>query len=306
MTNRNLPVFVFAVVFFFVVIPINSDGETTYSGSEVCTECHEDVSASFSWNSHGIKGDPRTPAAKQGCESCHGPGAAHVDDGGAGEILSLGLKSFTPAGEKNAVCLRCHTKGRQVFWPGSEHEARGLSCSDCHRIHSKNPNYLVKPSQTTVCERCHKRIRSELLRQSHHPVREGKIRCSDCHNSHGTTADKLVDAQYVNLKCFECHAEKRGPFLWEHPPVVEDCLACHTPHGSFRGGLLKGKTPYLCQRCHANADHSGVNELFARSSGEVGSSVYTALSNRAFYRGCLNCHIAMHGSNHPSGKDLIR
>jgi hypothetical protein len=30
------------------------------------------------------------------------------------------------------------------------------------------------------------------------------------------------------------------------------------------------------------------------------------LSNRLFDRNCQNCHSQMHGSNHPSGKSLLR
>ncbi|MES0398123.1 MAG: cytochrome c3 family protein, partial [Syntrophobacteria bacterium] len=96
----------------------------------------------------------------------------------------------------------------------------------------------------------------------------------------------------------------RGPLLWEHPPVVEECLTCHTPHGSPRTPLLKAKMPYLCQRCHSNVGHP--SQLQARSSSESGQSVYRVLNNRGFYRACLNCHVQIHGSNHPSGKSLMR
>jgi predicted CXXCH cytochrome family protein len=147
---------------------------------------------------------------------------------------------------------------------------------------------------------CHPSIRAELMRQSHHPIREGKTKCSDCHNPHGTVADKLVDAQDVNQKCFGCHADLRGPFLWDHPPVIEDCLACHTPHGSPRTPLLKAKMPYLCQRCHSNVGHA--SQLQAKNAGDAGQVASRVLNNRGFYRACLNCHVSIHGSNHPSGK----
>ena len=32
----------------------------------------------------------------------------------------------------------------------------------------------------------------------------------------------------VNDNCYKCHAEKRGPFLWEHPPVRENCQGAET------------------------------------------------------------------------------
>jgi len=267
-------------------------------------ECHEEYYESYLKNYHAIKGDPRTPAANHGCESCHGPGAAHAEEQDKERILSLGQRSPLAPDKKSAACLGCHAKGKIALWRGSEHEGRGVSCSDCHSIHKNQPKPRSAPDQIEVCSRCHASIRADLMRQSHHPIREGKTKCSDCHNPHGTVADKLVDAQEVNQKCFQCHADLRGPFLWDHPPVIEDCVTCHTPHGSPRSPLLKAKMPYLCQRCHSNVGHS--SRLQARSSGGAGQTVHRALNNRGFYRACLNCHVSIHGSNHPSGKSLQR
>ena len=221
-----------------------------------------------------------------------------------GGLLTLRAQAPEPSEKKNAVCLTCHARGRRTLWHGSDHETRDMACANCHSIHQGFPHNLSKPAETEVCTQCHKRIRSELLRQSHHPIREHKIKCTDCHNPHGAIAEKLVTAEYVNLKCFECHANLRGPFLWDHPPVIEDCITCHTPHGSVHRALLRTKVPYLCQRCHSNVGHAG--QLYARSTNQSGQSVYRVLNNRAFYRGCLNCHISIHGSNHPSGKGWLR
>jgi DmsE family decaheme c-type cytochrome len=278
--------------------------QDSYAGSETCMECHEDNYASHMKNRHAVKADPRTPAAGLGCEACHGPGAAHAESDGEEPIRSLKADADESAEEKSAVCLQCHNKGKQALWHGSEHQSRNLSCESCHTIHNNYPGNLATENEADTCAQCHKNIKAQMLRQSHHPLREGKMRCADCHNTHGTVADKLVDAQTVSQKCFECHAQLRGPFLWEHPPVTEDCLTCHTPHGSMHSGLLKTKTPFLCQRCHANAGHPG--ELAARSSTDSNQSVYRALNNRVFYRACLNCHVAVHGTNHPSGKSLVR
>ena len=66
-----------------------------------------------------------------------------------------------------------------------------------------------------------------------HPVRQGKLGCSDCHEPHGTTAEKQLVRATINETCYECHAEKRGPMLWEHEPVAENCDDCHSRvHGS--------------------------------------------------------------------------
>lgn len=302
---------IFLPILFIFFLTLNAQksviGDAGYAGSEACKGCHEDRYVSFMKSDHGIKTDPRTPAAKQGCESCHGPGAAHVNAGGGkgiGGIIPLGPKSPTKAEKKNAGCLECHSKGKVVMWNGGKHEGKGLSCSDCHSIHAGYPKNLAKPIQSDVCSQCHKQIRAQIQKSSHHPIREGKIKCSDCHNPHGTIADKLVSANSINEKCYECHTEKRGPFLWEHAPATENCLACHTPHGSPHDKLLVAKRPYLCQRCHSNSRHPGT--LYGLKKGEEGQSVYRLQGNRLFDSSCQNCHSQMHGSNHPSGKALMR
>lgn len=275
-----------------------------YVGTDTCMECHEEAYDSYRMNRHSIAADGRTPGARMGCESCHGPGEAHAESDGEEPILTLKVGSDEAPDAISASCLQCHAKGKQALWHGSGHQSRNLSCSSCHNIHKNYEDNLVEKRQEETCLKCHAGVRSQMLRQSRHPIREGKMKCADCHNAHGTIADKLIDAQTINQKCFECHAHTRGPFLWEHPPAVEDCLTCHTPHGSTHSGLLKGRAPYLCQRCHSNVGHP--SELGARSSADAGQSAYRVLNNRAFYRACLNCHVQVHGSNHPSGKSLVR
>jgi predicted CXXCH cytochrome family protein len=63
------------------------------------------------------------------------------------------------------------------------------------------------------------------------PVREGKLQCSSCHNVHGTSNVRLLKVgATIDESCVSCHAEKRGPYLWEHAPVAEACVTCHDPH----------------------------------------------------------------------------
>ncbi len=95
-----------------------------------------------------------------------------------------------------------------------------------------------------------------MWRSSHMPVREGKVVCTDCHNPHGSFSEALLKTATINEVCYQCHAEKRGPFLWEHPPVRENCLNCHDPHGSNNDFLLKISRPRLCQQCHSGGQHN--------------------------------------------------
>ncbi len=203
--NEYLSIFVSLSLFFFSSTVQRSLLEGNYAGDETCMECHEEIYESFWENIHGVKGDPRTPAGRSEdfvCESCHGPGATHAEEGEGGGILWLSAKSSESQDVKNKICLQCHNKGKVAMWPSSEHETRALSCANCHGVHQKNPKYLAKPTQPEICAECHRKITPQLLRQSHHPIRERKMKCSNCHNSHGTIADKLIDAQDINLKCF--------------------------------------------------------------------------------------------------------
>jgi len=122
------------------------------------------------------------------------------------------------------------------------------------------------------------------------------VSCSDCHNPHGSTGPKQLVKGTVNETCYTCHTEKRGPFLWEHQPVREDCTICHEPHGSVHSSLLKVRGPWLCQQCHMVQFHpstaySGTGLPTTKPSG----------AQQMLAKNCLNCHSQVHGSNHPSG-----
>ncbi len=280
--------------------PINPD-DATYVGSQVCTGCHANQSARFGQTVMGkiFLKNPRNAQEKAGCETCHGPGSAHVAAGGGrgvGGMISFRADDPTRTAEdNNAICLQCHEKGKRTLWRGSTHETRGLACTNCHTIMTNvTPKFqLAKLTESDTCFQCHKNKRAEIWRSSHMPIREGKMTCSSCHNPHGSYAEALLNEATVNDNCYRCHAEKRGPFLWEHPPVRENCLNCHDPHGSINDFLLKISRPRLCQQCHANlTGHPG--------NPRNPASVY------AFNRECQNCHSTHHGSNSPSGSRFHR
>ncbi|MBU0947093.1 MAG: hypothetical protein KJ804_01265 [Proteobacteria bacterium] len=85
----------------------------------------------------------------------------------------------------------------------------------CHLLHT--PSSTVQ--QPVVCFECHKATKVAVRKQSHHPIMEGKVNCSDCHNPHGSLSKGMLKTESVNQLCYQCHADKRGPFIFEHPPV---------------------------------------------------------------------------------------
>jgi DmsE family decaheme c-type cytochrome len=266
-------------------------------GSEVCRICHPDRYKSYAASIHGKKAVPGNPASQYGCESCHGPGAAHVEHkGGKGVGIFAYGKSISEAREKSAHCLRCHAESRNlVSWDMGRHRQEDIACDNCHSIHSGGPKNL-KSNPPDLCWSCHRVVRAEGNKQSHHPVREKRIGCTDCHNQHGAFGPKMIKADVVNELCYNCHADKRGPHFWEHPPVDENCRTCHTPHGSNHSKLLVQKPPLLCQSCHNAIGHPGT--MYTSFETFTGSA--TSGKNRMFARSCLNCHSNIHGSMGPS------
>ena len=294
----------------------------TYSekGADTCIKCHDEddeypVFDIFK-SKHGQQGDKNSPFAGLQCEACHGPGIAGpeamqevIDKGGhtgkvrTGQerppILAFGNDSHVSIKKQNSLCLNCHEKEDHIGWKGSEHDNADIACVDCHKIHTPADPALTRKTQPAVCYQCHQKQRLDFSKPSTHPVKFGQLGCSDCHKPHGSITENLLARPTLNQTCYSCHAEKRGPLLWEHPPVSEDCSLCHTPHGSIHPPLLKKRAPLLCQQCHSQFGHPSVAFSGSGLSGGTASAFLLG-------RSCVNCHSQIHGSNHPSGVKLMR
>lgn len=269
-----------------------------YVGEKKCLECHEDEGKAYHGSAHSRERDPRTPAAANTCETCHGPGKAHVDADGDGHILSI--KAMVPR-KVGDVCTTCHVRAEHANWAGSKHDSRNMSCTTCHSVHGAKSGraQLVKASVQETCVQCHRQEVSKLHRSAHMPVREGKLECTTCHNPHGSQNVRMLrEGSSINEQCVSCHAEKRGPFLWEHAAGRENCVSCHDPHGSNNERMLVAKLPMLCQRCHVASRHPAT--IYDNVQINVNRN------NRAIGRACVNCHAMIHGSNHPSGTVFFR
>ena len=269
----------------------------TYVGADTCTVCHAEKAKSYANSPHSQGADPRTPAAAKGCETCHGPGSKHIAD-----PVNVKPAQFSKmkSDDVNAVCTTCHNKGVHANWETSTHASRGLSCTTCHSVHDakSEKSHLKNTTQIDLCGTCHRDKVLKLQKSGHMPVREGKLECTSCHNPHGSTNVKMLKVgDTVSEACTSCHAEKRGPYLWEHAPVREGCTTCHDAHGSSNERMLTAKLPMLCQRCHISSRHPPT--IYHQT--QINSN-----SNRLLSRACVNCHAAIHGSNHPAGQFFLR
>lgn len=279
-------------------------------GEQTCLKCHDESPVNLILHTpHAQKGDARTPFAGHQCESCHGASPEHIQTGDRkarppeppAVIFGHIKEVYTPTAvaEQNQVCLGCHESGLRMNWHGSQHQFGDVACASCHNIHALKDPALVKSSQPGVCFSCHKEKRAQMFRRSRHPIREGKVVCGDCHNPHGSPGPSQLAKNTINETCYQCHGEKRGPFLWEHQPVREACTLCHDPHGSTQPRMLKVRQPWLCQQCHQEAYHPST--LY---SGE--GIPPAGAAQQLLMKSCTNCHVKIHGSNHPSGPRFTR
>jgi DmsE family decaheme c-type cytochrome len=291
------------------------------TGTALCISCHdEDDLPDMRASAHAaVSTDKvRTPT----CIGCHGESEAHANKPADVKEVPKPDRTFGKtraklsqhsAAERSVVCQSCHDRdSKRTLWTGSQHQTADIACDSCHQVHTNRDKVLRKATQTEVCYSCHKEQRAQMERPSHHPVPEGKMTCSDCHNSHGSAGPKLVKRDSINATCYTCHAEKRGPFVHQHEPVAEDCGNCHNSHGSSVPALLKARPPMLCQQCHTPHVAGGIgaiggqNGVYGRAAPGQISPLITGLSsgknvvNLWQGRSCMNCHTQVHGSNNPS------
>jgi DmsE family decaheme c-type cytochrome len=299
-------------------MPSMAAEDLVLTGDAKCTACHDESDSpqllAISKTKHGVRADSRTPT----CTSCHGDSVAHLGHKGSDKPpkpdRTFGNKTTTPASVRNEACLTCHKGDKRTHWEGSQHASNDVACTSCHKVHTDHDAVRDKKTQAEVCFTCHKNERADSHKMSTHPISAGKVTCSDCHNLHGSAGPKLLKKNTVNETCWTCHAEKRGPFLFEHQPVSEDCLNCHTPHGSNITPLLKSRPPFMCQECH-DGSHASGTPVGPNAAGYQGglSTTNSAATPVALYpsknnvgNACMNCHNMVHGSNSPAGGFLQR
>lgn len=280
-------------------LPPNPAQPNTYVGNESCLGCHDAQREGYERSLHHFGNDPRTPAADRGCETCHGPNSQHAND--PDHVLATRILKTLPPAEVTAICSECHNRGEHALWDGSQHERRDVSCTSCHSLHASKSEegFLKGRTESETCASCHRDKVARQDRSGHMPIREGKMACSSCHNMHGSPNVKLLrTGDSVAETCTSCHADKRGPFLYEHAPGRDGCTTCHDPHGSSNERMLVTRPPMLCQRCHVASRHPSTiydQTLFVANP-----------SARVYARSCVTCHANIHGSNHPAGRFFVR
>ncbi|HET8549411.1 MAG TPA: DmsE family decaheme c-type cytochrome [Bryobacteraceae bacterium] len=287
-----------------IVAAGRSQTQPNYVGSAVCRTCHPNVWANFHRNPHFksiAAGD--LPPEKTGCESCHGPGRAHVESRG-GKTTIPRAYSLMPPKRILESCLECHEREfSRSNIRRSAHTLNDVVCTNCHSVHrSTTPKFLLARVQREVCYECHAPLRAQFSMPFKHRVNEGFVQCSDCHNPHGAAAPtwrmasrpRMMEQALSNEEpCLKCHTDKRGPFLFEHAAIrVDGCEICHQPHGSVNARLLRRPVVHtICLECH-----NGAGDFGRQGDGIPVQSPSHNMADPRF-RNCTTCHVRIHGSN---------
>ncbi|MGO8764979.1 MAG: cytochrome c3 family protein [Limisphaerales bacterium] len=226
----------------------------TYVGSDQCDTCHDDIYKNFVTADHARLMAQGNNALNAGCESCHGPCSTHMNSGGD----TLPPYSFTAG--------------------------RGSRSSYGARLTDVPPR-----SEETVCYQCHADVRAQFELPTHHPVPEGRMTCTDCHDPHTGSIFKGGGTALLseNDMCLRCHQAERGPFVFEHQALREGCTTCHNPHGSINAKLLVDRDSNLCLRCHFE-QYTGTQILIGDSDHTLRLQQGTCWT--------AGCHEAVHGS----------
>jgi DmsE family decaheme c-type cytochrome len=260
-----------------------------YVTSATCSACHEDLFKKFTRTPHQVlESHPKKGWQERSCESCHGPGQAHVDAGDGSQIIAY---KKLPANEINANCLKCHARTEALSGVRSSlHGKNQMACTQCHQIHdSPQPVHLLAGKPDQLCLSCHRETQSAFSKPFRHRLAEGAIRCVDCHQPHGGLQPRQMKVANGNeAACVKCHTDKRGPFAFEHPALrLEGCMGCHEPHGSVNPKMLvRHEVRFLCLECHSAAP--GILSAQPPSFHDLRS---------ARFQNCTTCHLKIHGSN---------
>jgi predicted CXXCH cytochrome family protein len=206
----------------------------------------------------------------------------------------VGSETCAECHEEITIPFRTATHANLMARGGNAIEAGCESCHGAGSIHVEaggGRDNIINPDRSPqVCFSCHLNTRGEFNLPFHHPVAEGKIRCSDCHEMHHGPAVRRGGSSLALERetCGRCHPNQHGPFVFEHEAMREGCTICHSPHGSVNNKMLVQRNHTLCLKCHFQHQPAPGRVV-------IGGFDHTGLLSRGT---CWSagCHEAVHGS----------
>jgi predicted CXXCH cytochrome family protein len=213
-----------------------------------------------------------------GCERCHGPGGAHVDDLSSTSIVNPARLDYVGAAD---VCIQCHSQGRPpqnpiagkyYDWPVGFHV--GLKLRDYWKLEDH------KLGETTFTHFADGTAHKNRMQGNDYVTSlmyTHGVSCFTCHDAHGSPYDGIL-RKPADVLCLDCHGPTspngpRAPTIEEHThhkagSPGNQCIACHMPQiaETIPGVYVRSHTfhfvtpaatdsmkiPNACNGCHTD------------------------------------------------------
>jgi predicted CXXCH cytochrome family protein len=237
-----------------------------------CLACHDGFSAS---NKLEFTKSPHNSIA---CETCHGPGDAHIRNGGRNGLFVLN-PGDAPFVVRHEACADCHNQQIDGFLDTAHFTARAATCTDCHDVHRKlglavasnSASSLDVSGYANLCGDCHGVQTNDFLLSGHAQLNVAT--CGSCHNPH--VENQFQASPIDNSMCLQCHASFELGF------DTEAAIDAHT--GAFHPVDPAGTGASRCTECHLPP-----LERFNQDDGPHDHTLFTippAFSNEAIALG---------------------
>lgn len=269
--------------------------DAAYDWNQNCAGCHTTGlnPQRGRWEDNGVQ-----------CESCHGPGSAHVKTVNdarrdrSDEAL-LRIRSSIVANPDPQICGQCHSQGVDAE-SARPYPVEYLPGDDLSRTYT-----LVAPDD------------SAHWRASGHAGSQNMQYNEWLLSGHARALENLTSSDYAQDSCLQCHS---GDYQWTErlraaheagsregsPPESitlataqygVTCSSCHQQHGSAAYDYQLIDEPYaLCTGCHADDRleqvHYPVKEMY---EGEPVIDRVAGVPSKHFKEGveCATCHMPL-------------